>query len=160
MTVGSLDAVVDALRAGLPVVIPTDTLYGIAVSPLHAPSPGILYKIKGRPSDKPVAWLVGSFDDLETYGDDVPASARRLASAFWPGALTLIVKAGPKVPPAYRSAEGTIGLRMPDDAVARAIIGEVGESKAGRGSKVYVRNAFGGRRVLDMLVGEQLPRIC
>ena len=126
MTVGSLDAVVDALRAGLPVVIPTDTLYGIAVSPLHAPSPGILYKIKGRPSDKPVAWLVGSLDDLETYGDDVPASARRLASAFWPGALTLIVKAGSKVPPAYRSAEGTIGLRMPDDAVARAIIGEVG----------------------------------
>jgi len=126
MPIGSPVAAVEALRAGLPVVIPTDTLYGLAVSPLHAPNPGILYEIKGRPSDKPVAWLIGSPDDLDTYGADVPASARRLAGAFWPGALTLIVKASSDVPLAYRSAAGTIGLRMPDDELALSIIREVG----------------------------------
>lgn len=120
------DAVVSALVAGKPAVVPTDTLYGLAVSPLHAPSPAVLCEIKGRPSDKPVAWLVPCAADLETYGGNVPAYARAFARAFWPGALTLVVQAGPAVPAAYRSAAGTIGLRMPDDALVREIARQVG----------------------------------
>jgi L-threonylcarbamoyladenylate synthase len=122
----TFEAVATALSQGLPAVVPTDTLFGIAVSPLHAPSPAILYRIKGRPSDKPVAWLVASADALDAYGRDVPAYARRLADAFWPGALTLIVCAGEAVPPAYRSAAGTIGLRMPDDALTRSLAERLG----------------------------------
>jgi tRNA threonylcarbamoyl adenosine modification protein (Sua5/YciO/YrdC/YwlC family) len=122
----TFDAVAAALSEGEPAVVPTDTLFGIAVSPLHAPSPGILYQIKGRPSDKPVAWLVASADALDAYGRDVPAYARCLADAFWPGALTLIVKAGEAVPPAYRSTSGTIGLRMPDDALTRSLADKLG----------------------------------
>ena len=123
---GDYGAVVSALVAGEPVVVPTDTLFGVAVSPLHAPSPGILYEIKGRPSDKPVAWLVGKVSDLDAYGCDVRPYARRLAEAFWPGALTLIVKANATIPSAYLPATGTIGLRMPDDALTRMIIGDIG----------------------------------
>ena len=126
MPSGELDAVVAALMGGLPVVVPTDTLYGLAVSPLHASTPHILYDIKGRPSDKPVAWLVAHMDDLGRFGVGVPAYARRLVAAFWPGALTVIVRASDAVPPAYRSQAGTIGLRMPDDALVRAIADEVG----------------------------------
>ena len=126
MPAGDFDAVVKALMAGKAVVVPTDTLYGLAVCPLHAPSPGVLYEIKGRPSDKPVAWLVGSLSDLDVYGQGVADSARRLAAAFWPGALTVIVPASDAVPRAYQSASGTIGLRMPDDELTRAIIAEVG----------------------------------
>lgn len=123
---GDFDAVVAALRAGKPVVVPTDTLYGVGVSPLHAPSPAVLYEIKGRPSDKPVAWLVRSIADLDIYGADVPEYARSLVRAFWPGALTIIVKASDAVPAAYQSQAGTIGLRMPDDDLTRAIAAEVG----------------------------------
>lgn len=122
----TFDAVAAALAEGLPAIVPTDTLFGIAVSPLHAPSPAILYQIKGRPSGKPVAWLVASADALDAYGRDVPAYARRLAEAFWPGALTLIVEAAEAVPPAYRSAAGTIGLRMPDDALTRSLASKLG----------------------------------
>ena len=126
MPAGDLDAVVKALVAGKAAVVPTDTLYGIAVCPLYAPSPGVLYERKGRPSDKPVAWLVGSLSDLDVYGRDVADYARRLAAAYWPGALTVIVPASDAVPPAYRSAAGTIGLRMPASSTALAIINEVG----------------------------------
>lgn len=126
MPLDAKDEVVAALRAGRSVIVPTDTLFGVAVSPLHAPSPAILYEIKGRPSDKPVAWLVAHAADLGIYGKDVPEYAQRLAVAFWPGALTIIVKASDAVPPMYRSKAGTIGLRMPDDALVRAIADEVG----------------------------------
>ena len=119
-------AVVSALVQGAPVIIPTDTLFGIAVSPLHASSPAILYQIKGRPSDKPVAWLVSSARDLDIYGSEVRPYARALAGAFWPGALTLIVKASSSVPSEYRSEKGTIGLRMPADMLTRVIIDQVG----------------------------------
>ena len=64
------------------------------------------------------------------------------------------------VVPADQAESALAAMRANKYGVDAAIIGEVGESKADRGSKVYVRNAFGGRRVLDMLVGEQLPRIC
>lgn len=121
-----LSGVIAALVAGEPAIVPTDTVFGIAVSPLHAPSPQVLYEVKGRPAGKPVAWLVASADDLDVYGADVPGYARRLAAAFWPGALTLVVKAGIDVPPEYRSQEGTIGLRMPDDVLVRVVCDEVG----------------------------------
>ena len=126
MHVDDFAVVVRALRMGEPVIVPTDTLYGLAVSPMHAPTPQALYQIKGRPSDKPVAWLVASASDLDGFGYQVPQYAHVLADSFWPGALTLIVRANDKVPPAFRSQEGTIGLRMPADELTCAIAREVG----------------------------------
>lgn len=115
-----------ALRAGKPVIFPTDTVFGLGVAVNHAPSPEELYQLKQRSSDKPIAWLVGSIDDLARYGKNVSAEALELARAHWPGALTLIVEASDEVPPAYRSAAGTIALRVPNDPTARALIEQVG----------------------------------
>lgn len=120
------DEVVRALKAGEPAVFPTDTVYGLGVAVNSAASPEGLFRLKQRSSDKPIAWLVGSVDDLETYGKNVPAWTKKLAQSFWPGALTLVVKASDVVPKAYQSAEGTIALRMPDHDVTRELIGEVG----------------------------------
>ncbi len=121
-----LDEAVRALRAGEPVVFPTDTVYGLGVAVNQASSPGVLYRLKQRSGDKPIAWLVGSADDLETYGKNVPAWAKKLAQDYWPGALTLVVEASDAVPKAYQSAEGTIALRMPDHETARMLIGKAG----------------------------------
>lgn len=116
------DDAVAALRRGEPVILPTDTVFGLAVAPQYADGPDVLYRLKGRPSSKPVAWLVGGVGDLELFGTDVPAYARALARRYWPGPLTLIVRAGEQVPLAYSSAERTIGLRMPDDSLVLRII--------------------------------------
>ena len=115
-----------ALRAGKPVIFPTDTVLGLGVAVNYAPSPAELYQLKQRTDDKPIAWLVGTIDDLARYGKNVSAEALELARAHWPGALTLIVEASDEVPPAYRSAAGTIALRVPNDAIARTLIEQVG----------------------------------
>ncbi len=116
----------EALRAGKAVVFPTDTVMGLGVAVEHAPDPHVLYDIKGRSSDKPIAWLVTGTEDLERYGKDVPKYAADLAKQYWPGALTLVVKASDAVPAAYASAEGTIALRMSADKTALSLIRGVG----------------------------------
>lgn len=115
-----------ALKRGEPVIFPTDTLFGLGVSVKHAESPEVLYTIKRRENRKPIAWLVGSVDDLGRYGKIVPDFAFALARTFWPGPLTIIVKASDEVPAAFRSAEGTIGLRMPASPTAHALVESLG----------------------------------
>lgn len=115
-----------ALAEGRAVVFPTDTVYGLGVAVGPAASPAELFRLKGRDEGKPVAWLVAGPDALDRYGADVPAYARDLAARLWPGALTLVVRASDAVPEAFRSTEGTIGLRMPDSATALALIRAAG----------------------------------
>lgn len=117
---------VAALRAGKPVIFPTDTVFGLGVAVNHASSPAELYQLKQRTDDKPIAWLVGGIDDLARYGKNVSAQALELACAHWPGALTLIVEASDEVPPAYRSARRHDRAARANDPTARALIEQVG----------------------------------
>ena len=114
------------LKAGKPVIFPTDTVYGVGVAVRYATSPDKIYRIKGRDERKPIAWLVGGADALDRYGTDVPSEARALADAHWPGALTIVVKASSEVPCAFQSQEGTIGLRMPESDTALSLVQAVG----------------------------------
>ena len=122
----SLEAVAAALREGKAAIFPTDTVYGLGVSVRHAPSPQAIFDLKQRDAGKPVAWLVESPEALDEYGADIPQAARDLARAHWPGALTIIVRANGNVPLAYQSAQGTIGLRMPDSPEVLSLIHAVG----------------------------------
>lgn len=117
---------VAALRAGKPAIFPTETVYGIGVAVGYAQTPQILYDLKQRDREKPVAWLVDGPSALLDYGKAVPDFALALAREFWPGPLTLIVKASDRVPAVFCSHEGTIGLRMPDSQTARELIARVG----------------------------------
>lgn len=122
----SLDEAARALGAGEAVIFPTDTVFGLGVSVEAVAGPQLLYELKRRDGGKPVAWLVEGPEALDVYGRDVPAYARRLAETFWPGALTLVVRASDAVPRAFRSAAGTIGLRMPAGEAALGLIRAVG----------------------------------
>ena len=121
-----LQQAVAALKAGQAIVFPTDTVYGVGVAVRYAETPGEVFRLKRRDPSKPVAWLVDSPDDVDQYGVDVPEEARRLAAERWPGALTLIVRAGETVPLPYQSSQGTIGLRMPANSIALELIRQVG----------------------------------
>ena len=126
MDATDLKPAIEALKAGRAVVFPTDTVCGLGVAARFAESPHEIFQLKRRPAGKPVAWLVGGLDDLDRYGTDVSPQARALAEEGWPGALTVIVKASEAVPPAFRSPQGTIGLRMPASETALALIRAVG----------------------------------
>ena len=121
-----LHAAAAALKEGRAAVFPTDTVAGIGVSVAAVPGPQELAHIKGRDAGKPVAWLVATPDALDVYGKDVPVYARELAAEGWPGALTLVVRANERVPAAFQSAEGTIGLRMSASPMAQRLIEAAG----------------------------------
>lgn len=126
----AFDGAVWALISGKPVVFPTDTVYGIGVSVRHAASLQALFDIKGRDAGKPVAWLVDSPEALDEFGVNVPVEAIELARAHWPGALTVIVTASDAVPAAFLPQTGTIGLRMPANQTALALMRAVGSPLA------------------------------
>lgn len=122
----ALEEATRALTVGNAVIFPTDTVFGLGVSVSAAPGPQLLYDLKRRDAGKPVAWLVEGPEALDVYGRDVPAYARRLAETFWPGGLTLVVRASDAVPAAFQSPAGTIGLRMPASEAALGLIRAAG----------------------------------
>lgn len=126
----SIEQAVSALKQGKAVVFPTDTVYGVGVAVSAAKSPQVLYDLKERERGKPIAWLVGGVEDIARYGRGVPAWAHAAAHAYWPGPLTLVVRASERVPAEFRSAAGTIGLRMPDNETALALLCATGEPLA------------------------------
>lgn len=122
----TFEATVSALKRGEVAVLPTETVYGVGVAVACAPSPDVLFEVKRREKRKPISWLVSEREDLLRYGTGVPEFARVLARTFWPGPLTLVVKASSLVAPAFMSSEGTIGLRMPNNECALSLIKAVG----------------------------------
>ncbi len=122
----ALDQAVAELAAGRVVGIPTDTVYGLAVDPLRAGSTQRLFAAKGRPHRVALPVLVADLDQAEALAGALPASARRLAARWWPGALTVVV-ARPGGLDADLGGDGaTIGLRCPAHPVPVALCRSVG----------------------------------
>lgn len=119
-------AAATALAAGKPAVFPTDTVAGVAVSVDAAADASALAQMKGRPAEKPIAWLVADATALDVYACEVPAYARQLAAEHWPGVCTLVMRASSRVPRAFQSESGTIGLRVPDSWIAQELIRAAG----------------------------------
>ena len=150
----ALEEAARALARGQAVAFPTDTVYGLGVSVEAARSPQALFDIKRRDAGKPVAWLVAGPQELERYGRQVPEYARALARAWWPGALTLVVRASDAVPPAFRSEAGTIGLRMPASETALALVRAAGCPVATTSANLSGRPAPGSFSELDAAIVE------
>jgi L-threonylcarbamoyladenylate synthase len=114
------------LRGGGLVVLPTETVYGIAADAGNAAAVARLRAAKRRPESKPLPVMVGGSDDILRLGENPPHAALALAEAFWPGPLTLVVAAASTVADTVHCGRGTVGLRMPDHAVAQAILRAAG----------------------------------
>ncbi len=121
-----VDAAVAALRAGLLVVLPTDTVYGVAADAFTPPAVAALLEAKGRGRDMPVPVLVGARSTLDGLADDVPPVARTLVQSFWPGALTLVVRSAPTLLWDLGETRGTVAVRMPQHPVALAVLEQTG----------------------------------
>lgn len=122
-----LDEAVATLAFNGVLVMPTDSVYGIgcAATPQN-PAHERIFAIKHRDRAQTLPWLVADASDLGTYGREVPDYALALAVRYWPGALTLVVRASSAVPEEYRAANGTIALRCPDSNLVRSLARSVG----------------------------------
>ena len=119
-------AAVSALRRGDLAVLPTDTVYGIAADAFSPPAVDRLLAAKGRGRDMPVPVLVGSWRGIDGLAEHVTPTMRSLVEAFWPGALTLIVRAAPSLAWDLGETRGTVAVRMPLHPVALAVLAETG----------------------------------
>jgi tRNA threonylcarbamoyl adenosine modification protein (Sua5/YciO/YrdC/YwlC family) len=121
-----ISSAVGALKGGRLVVMPTDTVYGIAADAFDNSAVAALLAAKGRGRDMPVGVLVGSWHTIEGLVYTMPDGARELIRAFWPGALSLVVAQAPSLQWDLGDARGTVMLRMPLHPVAIELLREVG----------------------------------
>lgn len=121
-----LEAARTALAANRCIVMPTDTVYGIAADAFSAQAVATLLAAKGRGRSMPPPVLMPAMATMDGLATDVPLVARNLAEKFWPGALTLILPAQPSLTWDLGETRGTVALRVPDDEVARALLRTTG----------------------------------
>ena len=114
------------LRQGLPVAIPTETVYGLAADATNADAVAAIFAAKGRPQDNPLIVHIGQREQLYPLVTRVSPMAEKLADAFWPGPLTLIFPRSDAVAPNVSGGLDTLAVRFPVHPVARAIINESG----------------------------------
>ena len=114
------------LRAGELVAVPTETVYGLAGNGLDERAVQAIYEVKGRPEQKPLSLMVPDSASMALYCEEAPAQARALAARFWPGPLTLVLRAKARVPAIVRAGGETVGLRCPDHPLTLALLREAG----------------------------------
>ena len=118
--------VADAISAGSVAALPTDTFYGLAVDPVNLRAVDRIYEIKTRARHKPLSLLIA--DTAQAYGmaRDIDTAFDRLAERFWPGPLTIVVKAGARLPLRVTANTGNVALRVPEAPIARAVVHKLG----------------------------------
>lgn len=114
------------LRAGGLVAIPTETVYGLGADARNPDAIAKVFTAKQRPHSHPLIVHVDDFNQISEWAREIPAAARQLANAFWPGPLTLILKKRPEVLDIITGGQDTIALRMPRHPVTQALLKEFG----------------------------------
>lgn len=117
-----LEFAAECLRNGKLVAFPTETVYGLGGNAFDSTAAARIYAAKGRPSDNPLIVHIARIKDLSELASEVPESAYRLAEAFWPGPLTMILKKSDRVPETTTGGLDTVAVRMPSDPIAAALI--------------------------------------
>ena len=127
------------LRAGRLVAVPTETVYGLAADAMNPEAVRGIFAAKGRPANHPLIVHLGDAAWLDDWARDVPEAARRLAAAFWPGPLTLLLHRADHVPDTATGGRPSIGLRMPDHPVLLRVLRALGSGVAAPSANPYQR---------------------
>ena len=121
-----LDAAAEAIAAGGLVLLPTDTVYGVAADAFNPDAVTALLAAKNRGRGMPVPVLIGEASTLAGLVVQTPPAATALAQAFWPGGLTLVLEHAPSLAWDLGDAEGTVAVRLPDDELTRDLLRRTG----------------------------------
>lgn len=116
----------EILKKGGIVVFPTETVYGLGADVFNEKAVRKIFKAKGRPADNPLIVHIADLKDLKKVARAAPAVAKKLIAAFWPGPLTLILKKAPTIPDVVTAGLDTVAVRLPNHALARALIRAAG----------------------------------
>jgi tRNA threonylcarbamoyl adenosine modification protein (Sua5/YciO/YrdC/YwlC family) len=118
--------VAEQIKAGQVLGMPTDTFYGLAADPFNLRAVDRVYEIKSRSRHKPLSLLIESVDQAEELANALPDSFDRLARKFWPGPLTVIVRAASRLPLKVTANTGNVALRVPNAEIPLAVVRAAG----------------------------------
>lgn len=135
----AIAAAVAALQAGQLVAFPSETVYGLGADASNPEAVRRIFAAKGRPADHPVIVHVASAEQLCDWAREIPPEAFKLAEAFWPGPMTLVLKRQPHVSDLVTGGQDTVGLRIPSHPVAQALLQTFGGGIAGPSANRFGR---------------------
>jgi L-threonylcarbamoyladenylate synthase len=121
----------EVLSAGGVIAYPTDTFYGLGADPRNKPAVMRLFTVKGRQEDQPILLLIADPSAVYQWAAEIPPRADVLMKRFWPGPLTLVFRARMDVLPELTAGSGTIGLRVPGNALTRSLLRFLGHPLTG-----------------------------
>jgi L-threonylcarbamoyladenylate synthase len=148
------------LTRGSVIAIPTDTFYGLAADPFNLAAVDEIYRIKGRPEARALPILVNSVEHaLQLSRGGAPGNFLRLAQAFWPGALTLVVNAAHRIPLKVTAGTGRIALRWPRSEVVRRLIDEFDGPVTGTSANISGFASCASAAQVMKQLGSRLPLI-
>ena len=130
------------LRAGDLVAFPTETVYGLGADAANPDAVRRIFAAKGRPAAHPLIVHLPGMEQVEQWARDIPEGARRLAAAFWPGPLTLILPRAAHVPDVVTGGQDSVGLRVPSHPIARELLA-LFSAAGGSGIAAPSANRFG-----------------
>jgi len=155
----AVEAAAAVLRADGLVAFPTETFYGLGAAALRPAAVRRIFDVKGRPEGKPLLVLVDSIAMVERLTTDVPPRARALMDRYWPGALTLVLRARADVPFEITAGSGTIGVRLSAHAVARALVTALGGPVTAPSANLSGRPAPTTAAEVAAAFGDTLPLV-
>jgi L-threonylcarbamoyladenylate synthase len=153
------DEAVRLLNVGSVVAVPTDTVYGVGASLAHRDAVASLFLLKGRPSSVPLPVLVHATNPIHEIDVEWNASAQRLAEEFWPGALTVVVRASPEVALLVGGSGDSVGLRVPNDELLLSVLRECGPLAVSSANAHGTPPCHSAPEVLAALGGENLAGV-
>jgi L-threonylcarbamoyladenylate synthase len=118
--------VADRIKAGQVVGMPTDTFYGLAADPLNLRAVDLIYDVKTRSRHKPLSLLIESVEQAEYLARPLPDAFYEITRKYWPGPLTIIVKASSRLPLKVTANTGNVALRVPASKIAVEVIRAAG----------------------------------
>ncbi len=147
------------LTRGSVIAIPTDTFYGLAADPFNLAAVDEIYHVKGRPETRALPILVNSIDQAILLSREVPRNFLRLAQAFWPGELTLVVNAAHGIPLKVTAGTGRIALRWPKSEVVGRLIDEFDGPVTGTSANVSGFPSCASAAQVMKQLGSRLPLV-
>ena len=146
----------EIVRAGGVIAFPTDTYYGLGADPMNAEAVARIFAVKRRAPEKPVLILIADPREVGRFAVDPPESARRLIEAFWPGPLTLVLKAVPAFPSLLHAGTGRIGIRCPDLPLARDLARAAGGAITATSANVSGRGPIDTAEEVAAQLGDEI----
>jgi L-threonylcarbamoyladenylate synthase len=147
------------LTRGSVIAIPTDTFYGLAADPFNLAAVEEIYRVKGRPEARALPILVNSIERALVLARGTPPKFLRLAQAFWPGALTLVVNAAHRIPLKVTAGTGRIAVRWPKSDVVRLLIDEFDGPVTGTSANISGFPSCASAAQVMKQLGSRLPLV-